>query len=233
MNIYYAPPEQLHSGFVELVDQEATHASKVMRSREGDRLIVVDGHGGRYEGPIRRITKQSVQVEIDDRQQFPQPQPQLMLGMGILKKRDRLEFAVEKAVELGAQDIVLFRSDHTIKKNVRMDRLESIVLSAMKQSLHTWLPSVTMVHSVEEAINRFPDAQGLMAHEKTDADIPVDLSGNDADQFLLLVGPEGGFSEQEVSFAVEAGSQLVSLGSYRLRAETAAVAFMSQFISAE
>ena len=231
MNIYYAPPEQLYSGFAELVGQEAKHASKVMRAREGDRLVVVDGRGGRYEGPSRRLTKQSVQVEIQDRQQFSEPQPQLILGMGILKKRDRMEFAIEKAVELGARDIVLFRSDHTIKQNVRMDRLESIVLSAMKQSLHTWLPSVTMVHSVEEAINQFPEAQCLMAHEKLD-DSSVGVSVKDAGQLLLLIGPEGGFSEDEVSFAVNAGSQLVSLGNYRLRAETAAVAFMSQFISA-
>ena len=232
MNIYYAPREQIHSGLVELTGQEARHASKVMRAREGDRLVIVDGRGGRYEGPIRRITKQSVQVEIEDRQHFPEPQPQLILGMGILKKRDRMEFAVEKAVELGAQHIILFRSEHTVKQNVRMDRLESIVLSAMKQSLHTRLPSVTMVHSVEEAMDRFPDAQYLMAHEKVD-DSSVTGPDRGADQLLLLIGPEGGFSEEEVSHAADNGAQLISLGNYRLRAETAAVAFMSQFISAK
>ncbi len=109
MNIFYAPPSQIHGDVAELLDQEAHHASKVMRMREGDRLIVVDGEGSRYEGPIRRITKKSVQIELQEHQQFDKPVPKIILGMGIIKKRDRLEFAVEKAVELGASRIALFR----------------------------------------------------------------------------------------------------------------------------
>lgn len=231
MNIFYAPPSQIHSGFAELTDQEAHHASKVMRAREGDRLVVVDGQGGRYEGPIRRITKKTVQIEIEEQQQVPEPQPVLNVGMGIIKKRDRLEFAVEKVVELGARHIALFRSQHTIKQNVRMDRLQSIVLSAMKQSLRCWLPEISIFDSVEEVLSHFSDARCLIAHEKVSGmDKNPDFTAVDTDEFLLLVGPEGGFSSEEVDRAVEAGAESVLLGAYRLRTETAAVAFMSQFL---
>ncbi|MCW9705836.1 RsmE family RNA methyltransferase [Fodinibius salsisoli] len=233
MNIYYAPPAQIHGTAAELLDQEARHASKVMRAREGDQLVIVDGKGGRYEGPIRRITKQSVQIEIQESQYFDKPQPELLLGMGIIKKRDRLEFAVEKAVELGAAHIALFRSRRTIKENVRMDRLESITLSAMKQSLRTWRPEVTLFHSIEEVIASFPEAQCVLAHEKVS---PSKMSfahlAEGKDQpILLMVGPEGGFADAEVDKMVDAGAELASLGSHRLRAETAVVALMSQFLS--
>jgi 16S rRNA (uracil1498-N3)-methyltransferase len=231
MNIFYAPPSQLNNGFIELLDQEATHASKVMRAREGDRLVVVDGKGGRYEGLIRRITKKSVQVEIEDRQQFSKRKPELILGMGIIKKRDRLEFAVEKAVELGVSEIYLFRSEHTVKENVRMDRLKSIAKSAMKQSLQAWLPEITLFHSFEDMLASASEENFIVAHEKVDADdFKIDVSKTNGESLLLLVGPEGGFSISEIKTLKERDAQIVSLGSSRLRTETAAVTFLSQFI---
>lgn len=231
MNIYYAPPSQVNNGFIELLDQEATHASKVMRAREGDKLVVVDGVGGRYEGIIRRFTKKSVQLEVEDEQQIPKPKPTLILGMGIIKKRDRLEFAVEKAVELGVSQVYLFRSERTIKENVRMDRLESIVKSAMKQSLRAWLPEVTICHSLEQMLASVSDAELLVAHEKVEAaQADIDLKKLESKKILLLVGPEGGFSSDEIEWFKQEGAQLVSLGSNRLRAETAVVTFLSQFI---
>lgn len=232
MNIFYAPPSQINNGFAELLDQEAAHASKVMRAREGDKLTVVDGEGGWYEGLIRRITKKSLQVEITTKRQISDPAPHLILGMGIIKKRDRLEFAVEKAVELGASQIALFRSDHTIKENVRMDRLESIAISAMKQSLRAWLPEITLYHSFEAMLEAVPDASFLAAHEKVDDKAHQIDSQNTSDEerLLLLVGPEGGFSTDEIDTLHEKDAQLVSLGANRLRTETAAVAFLSQFL---
>lgn len=231
-NIFYAPPSQINNGFAELLDQEAIHASKVMRAQEGDRLTIVDGEGGRFQGVIRRITKKSVQVEIETEQCFSRSKPQLLLGMGIIKKRDRLEFAVEKAIELGAAQICLFRSEHTIKENVRMDRLESIAVSAMKQSLQSHLCTIQIYHSLEVMLESVLVDNILVAHEKVDEEKgDIDFKNvQNSDRTLLLVGPEGGFSETEVGNLEDRGGKLVSLGPNRLRAETAAVAFMSQFL---
>ena len=232
MNIFYAPPSQINNGFAELLDQEAIHASKVMRAREGDRIRIVDGEGGHYQGVIRRITKKSVQVEIENEQQDSRPKPHLVLGMGIIKKRDRLEFAVEKAIELGASQICLFRSEHTIKENVRMDRLESLAISAMKQSLQSHLCKVEIYHSLDVMLNAFSVDDILVAHEKVDeSNGDFDYkSVRNSERTLLLVGPEGGFSENEISDLTDKGAQLISLGPNRLRTETAAIAFMSQFL---
>lgn len=230
MNIFYAPPSQIHGGFIELLDQEAAHATKVMRAKEDDRLTVVDGKGGRYEGPIRQITKESVQIEIDNKEHNPPSQPVLWLGMGIIKKRDRREFAVEKAVELGVSEIYLFRSEHTIKQNVRMDRLESIALSAMKQSMRAWLPQISIFHSFGEMLNTVSGAVLLAAHEKVDTESNIHKKEFNEEKLLLLVGPEGGFSSAEIDLIEQKGGALVSLGSNRLRTETAVVAFLSQFI---
>jgi len=232
MNIYYAPPSQIRNGFAELRGQEATHASKVMRAREGDMLTVVDGEGGRYEGPIKMISDGVIQIEITDSEQQPELSPQLVLGMGIIKKRDRLEFAVEKSVELGASAIALFRSERTIKENVRIDRLESIAISAMKQSLRAWLPPISLYHSLDELLDDHPDAEYLAAHEKVDVgDKRYNLQEINNEKLLLLVGPEGGFSTDEIAKFQEQDAQLISLGSNRLRTETAAVVFLSQFVS--
>jgi len=231
MNIYYAPPPQIRNGFAELRGQEATHASKVMRAQEGDHLTIVDGEGGRYYGTISMVADNSVQIEISDTKHFPVPNPQLIIGMGIIKKRDRLEFAVEKAVELGATSIGLFRSERTVKENVRMDRLESIVLSAMKQSLRAWLPSITCYHSLDELLGHHTDAQYLVAHEKVDGTANKDdLREINQDKLLLLVGPEGGFSPAEITKFEDHDAQLISLGTNRLRTETAVVTFLSQFL---
>lgn len=230
MNIFYTPPAQIHNGFAELTGQEAKHAGKVMRVREGDQLTVVDGEGGWYEGIIRRITNKTIQLEIESEKKVPAPKPELILGLGIIKKRDRLEFAVEKAVELGARYICLFRSDHTIKQNVRMDRLEAIALSAMKQSLRAWLPEISVLTSLEELLERYEDAVFLAAHEKVDqSEANFDLKTISKDKALLLVGPEGGFSANEIEIIQAKEGKLVSLGSHRLRAETAAVVFLSRF----
>lgn len=232
MNIFYAPASQINNGFAELLGQEAIHASKVMRAREGEKLTVVDGEGGCYEGVIRRVTKKSVQVKIEDAQHRSRPKPRLILGMGIIKKRDRLEFAVEKAIELGAAEVCLFRSEHTIKENVRMDRLESIAVSAMKQSLQSHLCNIEIYHSMDRMLDSVMADNILVAHEKvgqTEGD-GDHKSVHNSDKTLLLVGPEGGFSETEINDFTDRGAELISLGPNRLRSETAAVAFMSQFL---
>ncbi len=232
MNIFYVPPDQINNGFAELLDQEAIHASKVMRAREGDSLTIVDGRGGRYQGIVRRITKKSVQVEINEEQHISRLKPKLILGMGIIKKRDRLEFAVEKAVELGAAQIGLFRSEHTIKQNVRMDRLESIAVSAMKQSLQSHRCEIDLYHSLEIMLKTISADKILVAHEKVNQSKAIEHQNLDNEErILLLVGPEGGFSEHEIKKLVDKEeADLISLGPNRLRAETAAVAFLSQFI---
>ncbi|MGK7371384.1 MAG: RsmE family RNA methyltransferase [Candidatus Halalkalibacterium sp. M3_1C_030] len=230
MNIFYAPPSRIYSSHIELTGQEAKHASKVLRYKEGDPITIVDGEGGRYECKIVQTTGTSVKAEVLGSKNIDAPLPELVLAMGIIKKRDRLEFAVEKSVELGVSEIVLFRSRHTVKENVRMDRLEMTALSAMKQSLRTRLPGISIQNSLQDVLDTFSSYQTLVAHEKEEAKAGISADHKKMEKLLLLVGPEGGFSDNEVKMANDRGAQVVSLGKHRLRAETAAIAFLSQFI---
>lgn len=230
MNIFYAPESQIHGDVIELTGQEAKHASKVLRYRKGDPIQIVDGLGGWFECKVVQITGSLVKAEIQKSKRIEAPKPEIVLAMGLIKKRDRLEFAVEKSVELGVSEIALFRSRHTVKENVRMDRLENTILSALKQSLRAWLPKVSVLSSLDEVMDGYNEHHFLMAHEKEDTELGVNPDLKSKDKLLLLVGPEGGFSDKEIEMATERGAEIVSLGEYRLRAETAAIAFLSQFI---
>ncbi|MDX1637307.1 MAG: RsmE family RNA methyltransferase [Balneolaceae bacterium] len=233
MNLFYAPPEQIQGNRIELEGQQARHAAKVLRYGEGDRISVTDGAGFWYDGIVRRVLGEVVLVEITGREQHPPQNPRLTLALGIIKKRDRLEFAVEKAVELGAAEIILYRSDHTVKENIRIDRLESTAVAAMKQSLRVRLPSISLHNSVQEVADRYLSDLGqrmLVAHEKSDSSPGVPDTFKKEQNLLLVVGPEGGLSGDEVEYLQEMGGWLVSLGQYRLRTETAVVALMSQFL---
>lgn len=229
MNVFYAPPAQRHDGTIELRGQEAVHAAKALRYRPGDRMMVVDGRGGWFEGEVQLADSNSVRMAIDEAATRTLPRPQVILGMGIIKKRDRLEFAVEKAVELGVKEIALFRSDHTVKQNVRMDRLQSIAVSAMKQSLQAWLPPVALYAGPDGCMDACSADENtlLVAHETEERMMGASPARGPAT--LLMVGPEGGFSDEEIDRMEQRGGQLVSLGTSRLRTETAALTFLSQF----
>lgn len=235
MNVFYVEPKHVIGQQFELTGQEARHAVKVLRIGEGDEIHATDGQGSRFTGKVQLTGKSSVMAAITQKEEKPAPDPECVLAMGIIKKRDRLEFAVEKAVELGASKIVLFNAEHTIKTKVRMDRLEKTVKSAMKQSLRCWLPEVRVLDSLEEVLKEFEDHTVLMAHEKVGEEYRIlnsesGISNNKTGKFLLLVGPEGGFSEREVELAEGQGAKMVSLGEYRLRTETAAVTFVSRLV---
>lgn len=226
MNLFYATPEQVTGRRIELAESEARHASRALRYRKGDPIRVTDGEGCLYEGNVSEITSKRVVVEWEEKTRQSPPEPDCVLGMGIIKKRDRLEFAAEKAVELGASAVALFRSRHTVKENVRLDRLESAALSAMKQSLRCWLPEVELFDSPEAVMGRYGGREIWLAHRESEGKIPARASEND--KYLLLVGPEGGFSEEEIGRLIELGARGVGLGNHRLRTETAAVVLLDR-----
>lgn len=228
MNVFYVEPKHVFGNQFELTGQEARHAIKVMRVRVGDEIHATNGNGKRFSGTVQAAGKDSVKAVINQIEEIPLPDTEVVLAMGIIKKRDRLEFAVEKAVELGASKMVLFNSDHAIKTNVRMDRLQHIAQSAMKQSLRVWLPEVVVLNSLDEVLEEFSGHTKLMAHEKTNTGHRIPNIKHE--RILLMAGPEGGFSDREVELATDSGAVLASLGEYRLRAETAAIAFLNRLI---
>lgn len=227
MNLFYTPPEQVRGNALTLTGDEAGHAVKVLRFQAGDVIFVTDGAGTRFEGRIESAEKNKISISILDKQITLKPF-ELVLVLGLIKNRQRLEFAVEKAVELGATEIILFKSDHSERGKVNTERLQAIALSAMKQSLRSWLPAVLYRESLEVAMQGYTDHVLVAAHEKEKNNAPgiFDLNTN----YLALAGPEGGFSDTEIRMLTERNARLISLGDYRLRSETAVVALLSRFV---
>ncbi|MFN1836128.1 16S rRNA (uracil(1498)-N(3))-methyltransferase [Balneola sp. MJW-20] len=227
-NLFYVPAEKIDPTIpIEIEGQEARHISRVLRFKEGDRIHIADGSGKIYYCDIQSVNTGSVTARISEIRSLNQPDIKKVLAMGVVKKRDRLEFAVEKAVELGAWEICLFEADHSERSRVKMERIESIVLSAFKQSKRSWLPAVRFMGSLDEVLDHYKDHHPLMASMDTDPERPTDLKNK---KNLLLVGPEGGFSDREIELVIKKNATLLSLGKNRLRAETAVTAILSQFL---
>ncbi|PKD45028.1 RsmE family RNA methyltransferase [Rhodohalobacter barkolensis] len=227
MNLFYTTPDLVTPKLLRLTDQEAKHATRVLRIRTGDQIFVTDGNGKLFNCSVSEIHKNDVTCEILDVTLEERKSPYITLVIGLIKKRDRLEFAVEKCVELGADEIIVFRGDHSEKGNVRLDRVESTVLSAMKQSLRLFLPKVSFAKDLSAAIDARGKSMSLIyADETIDKGETQHLLG---DQLMLVVGPEGGFSESERSILKERGGVAYSLGEKRLRTETAAVTITDRY----
>ncbi|HKK24176.1 MAG TPA: RsmE family RNA methyltransferase [Gracilimonas sp.] len=226
-NIFYSEPATIVNGFLELRGQEAKHASKVMRFKVGDTLHASDGVGNIYESEIIEINKSKITGRITETIHEEQPGFKKVVAFGAIKKRDRLEFAIEKAVELGAWEICIFHADHSERSRINKERIQTIALSAFKQCKRFWLPKVVFIDSLDEVMDHYADHKPIMAFMQAGTEEPTELKES---KNIFLVGPEGGFSDREAKIAVEKGAKLITLGAYRLRAETAVMALLSQFL---
>lgn len=227
MNLFYTHPDDVQLPEITIRDQEALHIAKVLRYKKGDILHITDGLGNLYQGIIQEIRKSVVEVSLLDNRSEKRGDPYISLCIGNIKNRDRLEFAVEKATELGVDRIIIFQGDHSQKGNIRKDRIESTVLAAMKQSLRVFLPDIIVEESLVDLLHHLKkEDKLLMADETSDA---VGEIQQDGDSLFLVVGPEGGFSKNEREILKKAGAIRVSLGTKRLRTETAAIIMTERY----
>ena len=230
MNFFYAPPENWKNdrSEVEITDQEAIHISKVLRNKVGNKAFVVDGIGNRSKCEITEISKKSVKLKVLETSSQEEPTTKKVMAFGAIKKRDRLEFAIEKAVELDSWEICVFDADHSERSRLNEERLQTQIVSAFKQSGRFFLPKLVIKRSLDEVLEQYKEHSILMAYlGEEEADIPSELK---VSENLLLVGPEGGFSKREAELAKNNGAQYITLGKNRLRAETAVVAFLSYYL---
>lgn len=209
---------------ITLDEGESHHAVRVMRMGLGDRLEAFDGRGLRILAQITDPNPKRVRCEILDRQQMPpEPGSSLILGIGLIKKAERLEFALEKATEIGVGAIWLFSADHSETSRIRQDRLQAHLVAAAKQSKRCHVPELRLFSSLDALLKESASRPVIMAHEKTSDSVATRPIPQNA---VLLVGPEGGFSDREVALAVACGAVPYSLGAFRLRTETAALTLL-------
>lgn len=221
MNIFYT--QDINGNLAVLPEEEARHCLQVLRYRIGDRICFIDGQGGLYYGDIVSASKKSCQIAITEAHQAYGKRPfRLHLALAPTKNISRTEWLLEKAAELGLDTFTPLICEHSERRALKPGRLEKIVLSAAKQSVKAYLPSVQPMQPLADFLKEGPpEAARCMAYlgEGTKGLLKDNyLPGKDV---CLLVGPEGGFSPREAALAQAAGFVLVSLGDSRLRTETA------------
>jgi 16S rRNA (uracil1498-N3)-methyltransferase len=208
-----------------LMGEEAHHSIKVLRKKAGDEIIGIDGTGLMLVCKVKALGKDLVEMEIMERYRDWGEKPQrIYLLVSPLHKPDRFEWLVEKAVELGVTDILPYLGKHTVKTGLRVDRLERIMIAALKQCMRSRLPKIHEPQSLKKALGVAKADISLLAHlelGKPIQDIELDWQG--AGSVMGLIGPEGDFSQDELEEALKLGFQAVSLGQNRLRSETAAI----------
>lgn len=230
LHLFYAPDvTSTHA----LSEEEATHAVRVLRIKEGDALWLTDGRGHFYEGtasPGGSGKHPECFVTIEKETEWPCPWPSAIhIGVAPTKNMDRIEWFAEKATEIGLDAIHFLDCSNSERRVVKTERIEKIVVSAMKQSHKALKPVVNEMQKFKDFIARPFEGDKFIAHcyEQTDIDDSEKLFLFDAVRpdvpTLILIGPEGDFSVEEVRAAHAAGFRSITLGESRLRTETAAL----------
>jgi len=201
--------------------------------REGDELHVTDGCGHLYRCRIVGADEKACLVNPEECiGQDVQP-TRLHLAVAPTKNPARMEWLVEKAVEMGVGEITLLNCDHSERSFLKTDRLQKLAVSAMKQSLHTVMPAINPAVSLRDMLSAagWPsDSQRFIAHCEADKPRTLLREALQADcDTVVLIGPEGDFSDEEIALAIQAGFQPVSFGTARLRTETAALYAVAAF----
>ena len=235
MNLFYCK-DITPEGFCTLDAEESRHAVRVLRLREGDEINVTDGRGNLYRCRIVTADDRACVIEAAEQEFSTLHSPfSIHLAVAPTKNPSRMEWLVEKAVEIGVGEITLLECDHSERTFLKTDRLEKVAISAMKQSLHTLLPEIHPAVPLKDWLTKplsHSATQPLKFIAHCEADKPrsplatVLQPGKDA---VVLIGPEGDFSEEEIARALECGFQPVSLGPSRLRTETAALYAVTAF----
>ena len=221
MHVFYTPDIQNRA---ELPAEEAAHAIRVLRLQAGDEVTLTDGKGNFYRAEISAASGKRCLVNILE----TLPQEPLWLGhlhiaMAPTKNMDRTEWFAEKATEIGFDELTFLNCRFSERKVIKTERIQKILVSAIKQSLKARLPLLNEMTDFDKFVRQPFNGQKFIAHcYEGEKPLLKDIlkQGEDA---LVLIGPEGDFSEEEVKTAVAQGFQPVSLGRSRLRTETAAL----------
>lgn len=232
---YFYVPEVAANG--ELPTEESMHAVRVLRLKCGDEISLIDGKGTFYKAEVTLIEARHCMYEV--RESIPQKKEwnaNIHLAIAPTKTADRMEWLVEKITEIGFDALTLLDCKFSERKTMRTDRLNRIVVSAVKQSRKPWLPTINVMTPFQKFIESPIKGRKYIAHcypeiERNDFFQCLQSTDKD-DDITILIGPEGDFSIDEVRLAMLNGYESVTLGKSRLRTETAGLCavMMSQLV---
>lgn len=233
---FYCPDLAVGRRRVALPDAASHHAARVLRLKVGDPVTLFDGRGGEWDAAIARVDPRGVEVEAGaERAAAAEPTLHVTLAQGLCAQ-DKMDWVVQKAVELGASAIQPLAAERSVirlapeRAERRQRHWQAVVVSACEQSGRTLIPDVAPVRSLAQwldVLDAAPERGGLRLMLSPHAGVPMAQLADSVAGVSLLVGPEGGLSEREVAMAQAAGFRAVRLGPRILRTETAALAALA------
>ncbi len=218
MDLFYT--QKLDTDFLVLRDEQHRHCVKSLRKNIGDVIYVTDGQGKRARAILTEIKRNESVFEISQIEETKRTGPKVIIGIGPTKNMSRFEWFLEKAVELGIYGIVPFVSQNSERQHLKIDRCKKIMVSAMKQSLRSWLPEIVEL----QPLAQIEWDQGIRSRFVGYVQNNTEYLGSTYkknEDVMLLIGPEGGFTKEEILQLQQDDFTTVSLGDFRLRTETA------------
>lgn len=222
MQLFYVP--DIAGNEVILNETESKHAVKVLRLSEGDSVQLIDGKGGFYEAEISDAHPKKCRLKITrSENEFGKRSFRLHIAIAPTKNTDRFEWFLEKATEIGINEITPLLCERSERKMLKTDRLEKILVSAMKQSVKAYLPRLNELTPFKDFVSNCKSKFRYIAHCEDSEKIFLKNEPLKNQDILILIGPEGDFSPEEIEFARQHAFQEITLGDSRLRTETAGV----------
>jgi 16S rRNA (uracil1498-N3)-methyltransferase len=221
LNLFYQP--NIAEGVHTLDAEESRHCIKVLRKKVGEAIFITDGKGFFYDALIQNASEKQCTFEIVKTTPAIARSYSIHVAISPTKNNERIEWFVEKAVELGIDRISLVECDHTERAYLKGERLRKVAISAMKQSLRASLPRIDEVTTFEKFLPTINEQQRFIAFVDATNPLHLQQAASTKNAYCVLIGPEGDFSQHELDQAITAGFQKVSLGRSRLRTETAGV----------
>lgn len=220
MKLFYG---KIEGNQVTISDEEQQHIIKVLRMKEGEAIHVTDGKGNLASGTLM-IEGKKANLSVDEiKNNLPDFQPKLHIAIAPTKNIDRIEFFIEKAVEMGISEVTILQTEKTERKNLNIDKLRKQAIAASKQSLRFHFPIINDSIKIPDFLKTITPDSTFVAHCHENLhriglkEIPK------AEQITFLIGPEGDFSEKEILLLAGHDVKAVSLGNQRLRTETAGI----------
>lgn len=223
MQLFYNSQLDSNSSTFTLDRDESKHVFKVLRKNVGDSISITDGRGNLYKGTINHITSNRCDLDIAFAKAYPPLPYDLHIAIAPTKMNDRMEWFLEKATEMGITRITPILCQHSERNKINRERLNRIVVSAMKQSLQFHKPQLDELMSFEDFLKLELTGKKLIAHCEELEKIHLSETIKASENAIVLIGPEGDFSTQEIEMALHHEFQPVSLGNTRLRTETAGI----------
>ena len=218
MTIFYA--KDIAEGVHILSEEESKHCSQVLRHKSGDEILIYDGNGGKYRVILTQVSKKSCSFDIIESKIEPSKSFSIHLAIAPTKSADRMEWMIEKLCEVGVDELTFIQCQHSERRKLRLDRFKKKAVSAMKQSGNPFKLKVNELVRLTTFIASDSSDQKMIAHvDASYATLGAQISPSK--KISLLIGPEGGFSKEELKLALDNNYLPVTLGKNTLRTETA------------